>query len=495
MKLFGSITELVKIVLRKSGFEVTVEPSTASAATTFQLPAAGGGTKTLVTTDDSQTLSNKTIDSTSSVNVSALPSSIPDTKLDTISTAGKVSNSATTATSSNTASAIVARDASGNFSAGTITASLSGNASTATSATSAANLTGSNLTGDVTNVANATTVDSVGGKTSSEVAASVDDTQDATDVNTPSTIVKRDASGNFSAGTVNAATVAVSTSLTVEDPGAGSNKVTVQAPSGLAGNYTLTLPVDDGTSGQVLSTDGSGTLSWASALSNPMDSEGDMIVGGTAGAPTKLDHPGVDNRIVRSTGASSTGFGQIDAPGFFTTGAAASATDIGIVTTGTQTFAGKKTFDGGAAILGGTSGTLPAAGYIGEVLISKVTTSTNAPATNTKLELTTLTLTPGTWLLSGGITYLRNSSTPSAGNHTVAITTSTTASSIDSSAQLEAGFEVVNTVNTSTARYVYAMAPAVVTVTSNTTYRLNCLALYSAGTPQWRGHIQAVRIA
>lgn len=47
---------------------------------------------------------------------------IVDTKLATITTAGKVSNSATTAASANTANAIVARDASGNFSAGTITA-------------------------------------------------------------------------------------------------------------------------------------------------------------------------------------------------------------------------------------------------------------------------------------------------------------------------------------------------------------------------------------
>lgn len=52
---------------------------------------------------------------------------LADTKLATIATAGKVSNSATTATSANTASAIVARDASGNFSAGTITANLTGN--------------------------------------------------------------------------------------------------------------------------------------------------------------------------------------------------------------------------------------------------------------------------------------------------------------------------------------------------------------------------------
>jgi hypothetical protein len=57
---------------------------------------------------------------------------IADTKLATIATAGKVSNSATTATNANTASAIVARDASGNFSAGTITATTvtgSGNSS------------------------------------------------------------------------------------------------------------------------------------------------------------------------------------------------------------------------------------------------------------------------------------------------------------------------------------------------------------------------------
>ena len=60
------------------------------------------------------------------INASA---AIVDTKLATISTALKVSNSATTAVSANTASAIVARDASGNFTAGTITAALTGAAS------------------------------------------------------------------------------------------------------------------------------------------------------------------------------------------------------------------------------------------------------------------------------------------------------------------------------------------------------------------------------
>jgi hypothetical protein len=72
---------------------------------------------------------------------------IVDTKLATISTVGKVSNSATTAASANTANAIVARDASGNFSAGTITAALTGNAATATKLNSVRNFA---LTGDVT---------------------------------------------------------------------------------------------------------------------------------------------------------------------------------------------------------------------------------------------------------------------------------------------------------------------------------------------------------
>jgi hypothetical protein len=76
---------------------------------------------------------------------------ISDTKLATISAAGKVSNSATTATSANTPSAIVARDTNGNFSAGTITADLfSGNASTASSAaklTNARNINGVSFDG------------------------------------------------------------------------------------------------------------------------------------------------------------------------------------------------------------------------------------------------------------------------------------------------------------------------------------------------------------
>jgi len=44
---------------------------------------------------------------------------------------------------------------------------------------------------------------------------------------------------------------------------AGTNYVAIQPPASLASNYTLTLPTTDGTANQLLQTDGSGVLTWA----------------------------------------------------------------------------------------------------------------------------------------------------------------------------------------------------------------------------------------
>lgn len=41
-----------------------------------------------------------------------------------------------------------------------------------------------------------------------------------------------------------------------------NNGVTVTAPAALAANYTLTLPPNDGSNGQVLTTDGNGVTTW-----------------------------------------------------------------------------------------------------------------------------------------------------------------------------------------------------------------------------------------
>jgi hypothetical protein len=68
-------------------------------------------------------------------------------------------------------------------------------------------------------------------------------------------------------GQVQAATLYGTTSLILEETGAGTDTITIQAPASIAASYTLTLPVDDGTSGQFLQTNGSGVLSWANTPS------------------------------------------------------------------------------------------------------------------------------------------------------------------------------------------------------------------------------------
>ena len=55
----------------------------------------------------------------------------------------------------------------------------------------------------------------------------------------------------------------------------GSNKITVKAPNTLAADYTLTLPTADGSSGHVLQTNGSGTLSFAAPASSSLTIAGD----------------------------------------------------------------------------------------------------------------------------------------------------------------------------------------------------------------------------
>lgn len=113
---------------KKMQFDV----SGVSASTTriLNIPNVDG---TLVTTGDTGTVTSAMILNGTITNTDISSSAaISDTKLATITTAGKVSNSSTTATSSNSNNAIVLRDSSGNFTAGVITASLNGNSSTST---------------------------------------------------------------------------------------------------------------------------------------------------------------------------------------------------------------------------------------------------------------------------------------------------------------------------------------------------------------------------
>lgn len=79
--------------------------------------------------------------------------------------------------------------------------------------------------------------------------------------------------GNFAGGTISGTTI-TGTQVNITGQGdlrledsSGGEYVALQAPSSIASSYTLTMPVDDGTPGQALITDGSGNLSWSTAAS------------------------------------------------------------------------------------------------------------------------------------------------------------------------------------------------------------------------------------
>ena len=121
----------------------------------------GSGSGTVTSVSATTPLANT---GTATDPVIAITGTIADSNLATISTVGKVSNSATSAKNTNTANAIVARDASGNFSAGTITANLSGNVT--------GNVTGS-LTGNADTATSALSANSATSAASATTAGNV----------------------------------------------------------------------------------------------------------------------------------------------------------------------------------------------------------------------------------------------------------------------------------------------------------------------------------
>ncbi|MCH9838576.1 hypothetical protein K0U83_23135, partial [bacterium] len=182
------------------------------------------------------------------------------------------------ATDANTASKVVARDASGNFSAGTITATLSGAATSATTATNLAggaanriayqtgsgatsfavapsasnqvlNWNGSAFTwsaGTISGVAlgsnlNTLTFGTYLTGTSYNGSSAVTIATNATNANTASTLVARDGSGNFSAGTITAALSgnATTSSSTTGNAATVTNGVYTTGAQSIAGVKTF----------------------------------------------------------------------------------------------------------------------------------------------------------------------------------------------------------------------------------------------------------------
>lgn len=135
-----------------------------------------------------------------------------------------------------------------------------------------------------------------------------------------------------------------------------SNWVALQGPATVSSNVTWTLPNADGTSGQVLSTNGSGTLSWATAGGGATDkieegntsaevidtgSDGRFVVTTEGSERARIDssgrlligtssESGNAKHVVRGNTGSSTGAGVLDI-GLGTTRPGSAGTPIGYI--------------------------------------------------------------------------------------------------------------------------------------------------------------------
>jgi hypothetical protein len=269
---------------------------------------------------------------------------------------GTLANARTTAASANGASTIVARDASGNFSANTITANVTGSISgSAASLTTAQNISisggataanvsfnGTAAVGLNVTAMNASVINSGTIPNANTTAASA---------NGASTIVARDASGNFTANNVTATNIiAAGTSLTslnasvlstgtVPDarfpatlPAVSGVNLTSLNASAIASGTVPTARLASGTANS--STYLRGDSTWA-ALSAPNNGTLTMNVSGTGlsgSASFTADQSGNSTFTVTSNAASANGASTIiarDASGNFTANTATLTTVTG----------------------------------------------------------------------------------------------------------------------------------------------------------------------
>lgn len=211
--------------------------------------------------------------------------------------------------------------------------------------------------GDVSGTFGALVVDLVGAKTATQVANTVDAVTAATNSNTASAIVRRDASGNVAVS--NISTTSASTRSIYIFESSNTNSVRLQSPAAFA-DYVLTLPVDDGTANQVLTTDGSGVLSWGTPNAGTVTSV-------TASAPLSSSGGSTPNITISQASGTTPGYlasgdwttfnNKQNALGYTPLNAASNLSDLGSATTARSNLG-----LGGAAVLnvGTAAGTVAA---------------------------------------------------------------------------------------------------------------------------------------
>ena len=184
-----------------------------------------------------------------------------------------------------------------------------------------------------------------------------------------------------------------------------------------------------------------------------------------------------------------------------TTVGEASGSSPGIVSTGAQTFAGNKTFNGSitpsGGIVGNSTGTASPAGQIGEVVIFNQITSTNFAGSTTQfaniLTLTSANLSNGIWALYGNVSLQQNGATGFLAPY-VSISdfpnNTTTDHSYPTQTQMPTFVDSI-----SSPTYHCNLGGCIVNMTGSNTKYIKARFDFASGTPQYRYSIRAVRIA
>jgi hypothetical protein len=264
----------------------------------------------------------------------------------------------------------------------------------------------------------------------------------ATSANTANTIVKRDASGNFSAGTITANL---------------SGNATTATTATTAGNVSGTVAIANGGTGQTTATAAFDALA-------PMTALGDLMYGGASGTVTRL----AGNTAATKQFLTQTGTGAVSAAPAWGVLAAGDipALDTSKITTGTLAAARMPAFTGDVTSTAGTTALSIASGVVGatELASTAVTAAAYGSATqvgtftvdadgrltaaaNTSIAIPTSAVTSGTFVAARMPGFTGGDVTSSAGSLdlTVGLVGGVTAANVAAGANLANAATSANT--------------------------------------------------
>lgn len=274
----------------------------------------------------------------------------------------------------------------------------------------------------------------------------------------------------------------------------------------VAHNGTDNIRVPVGSNGQVLTADSaqSSGLSWTSPLTNPMDSAGDLIVGGAAGAATKLDSGTTGQWLVAQGAASPTWTdtvttpktidGSTDAIQLTVQGHSTQTSNILVVEKSDGTDLLQVTNTSGTNIRGTTTNNDAAAGFVGEYVQNQTTLAAGSTLTNntyTELAGGGISLTAGDWDVSmiGGLNGNGGALTGTQWLIGIGTASGNSATGLD-----DFNTSATSTMPTANTDITLVIPPYRISISATTTYYGKVRSKFTAGTAVFYGRLSARRV-